>query len=390
MPRFSERIAFNVPEIHGAELEYVAAAIARGSLSGNNAFARHCAAWLAETTGAAGAFMTASCSAALEMSARLVGVGPGDEVIMPSFTFVSTASAIVRCGGVPVFVDVDPETLNIDPRAVADAITPRTRAISVVHYGGVAADMQALGDIARSAGLPLVEDAAHSLGATWRGQALGAIGQLGTLSFHDTKNLQCGEGGALLVNEPALVPEAEIMHNRGTNRAQFTRGEVDRYTWVGEGSNYLMGELSAAYLWAQLERAEAITAARRAIWDSYWDAFAELEQRGWVRRPVVPDDCEHNAHIFHLLLPDRARRDALIAALDERGVQSVFHYIPLHASPAGYKFGRVAGSMAITDDVSDRLVRLPLWSGLGEARAARVIDAVEAAVSHSARQPLAV
>ncbi|HEY6888079.1 MAG TPA: dTDP-4-amino-4,6-dideoxygalactose transaminase [Solirubrobacter sp.] len=376
MPRIPERIPFNVPEVHGAEQQYVRHAIDGSPLSGNGAFGRRCANWLEDTTGTAHAFMTASCSAALEMSARLAGVGPGDEVIMPSFTFVSTASAVARCGGRPVFVDVDPETFNVDPRAVANAIGSRTRAISVVHYGGVAADMQAIMDLARRAGLIVIEDAAHSVGASWRGRALGSIGDLGTLSFHDTKNLQCGEGGALLVNEPALVPEAEIMLNRGTNRAQFARGEVDRYTWVGEGSNYLMSELNAAFLWGQFERAEAVTEARRALWRTYWEAFAELEQHGTVQRPVIPDECEHNAHIFHLLLPDRARRDALIAALDEQGVQAVFHYVPLHSSPAGRKLGRDGGSLAVTDDISDRLVRLPLWAGLGEARIARVIASV--------------
>ncbi|MDA0163876.1 dTDP-4-amino-4,6-dideoxygalactose transaminase [Solirubrobacter ginsenosidimutans] len=380
MPRIPERIPFNVPEAHGAEATYVRKAVEGGALSGNGTFGRLCAEWLQRRSGTARAFMTSSCSAALEMSTRLAGVGPGDEVIMPSFTFVSTASAVVRCGGRPVFVDIDPETFNLDPVAVANAIGPRTRAISVVHYGGVAADMQAIMDVARRAGLIVVEDAAHCVGATWRGRALGTIGDLGTLSFHDTKNLQCGEGGALLVNEPALVPEAEIMLNRGTNRAQFARGEVDRYTWVGEGSNYLMSELNAAYLWAQFEQADAVTEARRALWRTYWEAFAELERQGTVQRPVVPDECEHNAHIFALLLPDRARRDALIAALDEQGVQAVFHYVPLHSSPAGRKLGREGGSLAVTDDISDRLVRLPLWAGLGEERVARVIASVRTAL----------
>src|SRR5262249_53893527 len=246
----------------------------------------------------------------------------------------STATAVVRCGGVPVFADIDPETLNLDPLAVANAIGVRTRAIYVIHYGGVAADMEALEELALRAGLTLVEDAAHSVGATCGGRALGSIGRLGTLSFHDTKNIQCGEGGALLVNDPELTRDAEIMHSRGTNRAQFTRGEVDRYTWVGEGSNYLMGQLAAAFLWAQLEHAAAVTDERRAIWQRYFEAFADLEASGAVRRPVVPADCEHNAHIFYLLLPSRGHRDALIAALDELGVQSVFHYVPLHSSPA--------------------------------------------------------
>ena len=391
MPRTSpDRIPFNVPQARGAELLYVRHAIESGALSGNGAFARRCAQWLEQETGAIRAFMTPSCSAALEMSTRLADVGPGDEVIMPSFGFVSTATAVVRCGGVPVFADIDPLTLNLDPLAAASAIGPRTRAMTVIHYGGVAADMEALTSLALRTGITLIEDAAHSVGATWRGRALGSIGRLGTLSFHDTKNVQCGEGGALLVNDPELASEAEIMHSRGTNRAQFTRGEVDRYTWVGEGSNYLMGELSSAFLWAQLEHAGAVTEERRGIWQRYWDAFADLEARGTVRRPVVPDDCEHNGHIFYLLMASRAHRDALIAALDEMGVQSVFHYVPLHSSPAGERFARTAGPLRVTDDISERLVRLPLWAGMDDQRVERVVDSVYAALSHRSARAVAV
>ena len=385
MPRFSSsRTPFNRPLTIGPELENLREVVAAGALSGGGAFGQRCAAWLTETTGAAGAFMTPSCSAALEMSARLCGVGPGDEVIMPSFTFVSTATAVVRAGGVPVFVDIDPDTLNIDPAAVEAAITPRTRAIFVIHYAGVAADMEALGTIASRSGLPLVEDAAHAIDARWRGRALGSIGTLGTLSFHDTKNVHCGEGGALLVNDARLLAFAEIMHTRGTNRAQFSRGEVDRYTWVGEGSNYLLGELNAAFLWAQLERVADVTAARMDVWTAYREAFAELEERGVARRPVVPAGCEHNAHIFYLLLNSREARDGMIAALAESGIQSVFHYVPLHSSPAGLALGRCAGDLRVTEDVADRLVRLPLWFGLGAAEAERVIAAVNSALTSRA------
>ena len=384
-----ERIPFNRPCSAGAEPDHLRAALSGGRLAGNGDFARRCEGWLRARIGSSAALMTASCSMALEMAVRLAGVRPGDEVIMPSFTFVSTATAVVRAGGQPVFVDVDPATLNIDPAAMADAVGPRTRAACVVHYAGVACDMEAVGEVARKAGLTVIEDAAHAIGASWRGRPLGSIGDLAALSFHETKNLQCGEGGALLVNDPALGGEAEIMHNRGTNSAQFHRGEVDHYTWVREGSNYLMNELSAAFLWGQLERADAVTAERRRVWLTYWDAFSVLEARGIARRPIVPDDCEHNAHIFYLLLGGRAERDALIAALAAAGVQAVFHYVPLHSSPAGRRLGRAAGLLPASDAVSQRIVRLPLWPGLGEARTARVIDAVHAALGVGASQPLA-
>jgi dTDP-4-amino-4,6-dideoxygalactose transaminase len=384
------RIPFNRPQAAGPELLHVRAALAGGALAGNGPFGRRCEAWLREEIGAAAAFMTPSCSAALELAMRLSGVGPGDEVVMPSFTFVSTATAVVRAGGVPVFVDVDPDTLNIDPDAAAAAIGPRTRAICVVHYGGVACDMDAIGSLARAAGLRVIEDAAHSICASWRGRPLGSLADLATLSFHETKNLHCGEGGALLVNDPELVERAEIMHNRGTNRAQFARGEVDRYTWVDEGSNHLMPELAAAFLWGQLELAGAVTAIRRGLWRQYWDAFAELEARGVARRPGVPDDCEHNAHIFYLLLSSRGARDALIDDLAERGVQAVFHYVPLHSSPAGRALGRTSGALTVTDEVSERLVRLPLWAGLGEDGVARVAEAVHAALAEPAACGLAL
>ena len=384
-----ERIPFNRPRIVGAEPAHLRAALSGGRLAGNGDFTRRCAGWLRDRLGSSATFMTPSCSAALEMAIRLAGVRAGDEVIMPSFTFVSTATAVVRSGGTPVFVDVDPATLNVDPALAAEAVGPRTRALCVVHYAGVACDMEAIGDLARRAGLTVIEDAAHAIGASWRGRPLGSIGDLAGLSFHETKNLQCGEGGALLVNDPALAGDAERMYNRGTNSAQFHRGEVDKYTWVREGSNYLMNELSSAFLWGQLERAEAVTAERRDLWMTYWDAFSELEARGVARRPVVPDDCEHNAHIVYLLLDGRAERDALIAALAAEGVQAVFHYVPLHSSPAGQRLGRAAGSLPVTEAVSERLVRLPLWPGLGEPRAARVIDAVYAALGVAASRPLA-
>ncbi|MGA2929016.1 MAG: dTDP-4-amino-4,6-dideoxygalactose transaminase [Solirubrobacteraceae bacterium] len=384
-----ERIPFNRPAAAGAELMHVGAALAGRDLAGNGHYARRCAEWLRDRVGSQAAFMTPSCSAALEISARLAGVCDGAEVIMPSFTFVSTATAVVRAGGTPVFVDIDPATLNVDPAAVAAAVGPHTRALCAVHYAGVGCDMQAIGELAQRAQLTVIEDAAHGNGASWRGRPLGSIGDIATLSFHETKNLQCGEGGALLVNDGALVAEAEPMYNRGTNRAQFARGEVARYTWVREGSNYLMGELNAAFLWGQFECADAVLAERLAIWSTYWHAFDELEARGVARRPVIPADCSHNAHIFYLLLEGERERDALIAALAAADIQAVFHYVPLHSSPAGRRFGRTAGKLHVTDAVSARMVRLPLWPGLGAERVARVIDAVYAALALGARRPLA-
>ncbi|HEX4282692.1 MAG TPA: dTDP-4-amino-4,6-dideoxygalactose transaminase [Solirubrobacteraceae bacterium] len=381
-------VPFNRAQTVGDEMTHVDAAVAGGRLAGNGRFARRCAAWLRERIGCGAAFMTPSCSAGLEMAARLAGVRAGDEVIVPSFTFVSTASAVVRAGGTPVFVDIDPKTLNLDPEAAAAGMGPRTRAIAIVHYGGVACDIDSIRALARGGGLVVIEDAAHAIGATWRDWPLGSLGHLAALSFHDTKNLQCGEGGALLVNDAALIADAERMHDRGTNRGEFARGEADHYTWIGEGSNYLMSELSAAFLWGQLERADAVTAERRSLWATYWDGFAELERRGVARRPVVPPGCEHNGHIFYLLLEDRRRRDALIKALAAERIRATFHYIPLHSSPAGQRFGRVSGDMRVTDSVAGRIVRLPLWPGLGEDGAARVIAAVYAALGVGTRIPL--
>jgi dTDP-4-amino-4,6-dideoxygalactose transaminase len=304
-PRVLNPIPFNRPQLVGDELMHIDSAVAARGLAGNGPFARRCATWLEEHIDCGAAFMTPSCSAGLEMAARLAGVCEGDEVIVPSFTFVSTASAVVRARGTPVFADTDPETLNLDPEAAAAAAGPRTRAIVTVHYGGVACDIDALGALARDAGLMMIEDAAHALGATWRERPLGSLGHLAALSFHDTENLQCGEGGALLVNDARLIADAELMHDRGTNRGQFARGEVDHYTWISEGSNFLMNELSAAFLWGQLERADAVMAERHAVWSAYWDGFEDLEARGLARRPVVPDECDHNAHIFYLMLEDR-------------------------------------------------------------------------------------
>ena len=323
--------------------------------------------------------LTHSCTGALEMSALLAEVGPGDEVIMPSFTFASTANAFVLRGATIVFVDVDPDTLNVDPQRVADAVTPRTRVIVAVHYGGVGCDMEALGAVAREHRLLLVEDAAQGIGAALEGRALGAIGDLGTLSFHETKNISCGEGGALLVNDPALAERAEILQEKGTDRQRFARGEVSHYTWVDVGSSFVMSDVVAALLAEQLERVEPITTARLAIWDAYHAAFEGLERDGVVRRPVIPPGVQHNAHLYRLMLSDRAARDAVIARLAADGISAYFHYVPLHSSPAGRRFGRVHGPIDVTDSAAGRLVRLPLWVGLGDDDVARVAQGIAAA-----------
>ena len=327
-------------------------------------------------TGARAVLLTPSCSAALEMIGHLAQVGPGDEVIMPSFTFVTTATAFVLRGAVPVFVDIRPDTLNVDERAVEAAVNERTRAIMAVHYAGVGCDMDALAAIADRHDLLLLEDAAQGVMASYRGKPLGAIGDLGAVSFHETKNVTCGEGGALLINDDRWVERAEILHEKGTNRGLFFRGEVDKYTWVDVGSSYVMSDLNAAFLWAQLEHAEEITRRRLAIWHQYHAAFESLETVGWLQRPTIPSTCRHNAHMYYLLMNDREERDALIDRLDERGVNAVFHYVPLHSAPAGVRFGRAAGPLPVTDAASDRLLRLPLFAGLDEVGTKRVIDAV--------------
>lgn len=356
-----EPIPFNRPHATGHELSYIQEAIDNGHLSGRGPFGARCADWLEARTGTRRALLTSSCTSALEMAALLAGVGEGDEVIMPSFTFVSTANAIALRGAVPVFVDIRADTLNMDESLVADAVTPRTKALLAVHYAGVGCELDDLAELAGRSGLALIEDAAQGALATHRGRALGTVGSMGCLSFHETKNVHCGEGGALLVNDPELVDRAEIVQEKGTNRARFVRGEVDKYTWVDLGSSFLTSEVNAAFLWAQLEGADHITKRRLRIWDLYDERFADLEKRGTVRRPVVPPHTGHNAHMYYLLLEDRVARDRLIAGLAQVGVHAVFHYVPLHSAPAGRALGRAAGPLPVTDRTSDGLVRLPLW-----------------------------
>jgi len=373
------RLPFNRPLRTGGEAERVAAAFDRGWTGGNGPASEHCQTLLRDLTETDTVLLTHSCTGALEMCALLADVGPGDEVILPSFTFCSTANAFVLRGATPVFVDVDPVTLNIDPARVADAVTPRTRVVVAVHYGGVGCQMGPLSEICRAHDLLLVEDAAQGVGATLDGAALGAIGDLGALSFHETKNISCGEGGALLVSDPRLADRAEILQEKGTNRQRFQRGEVDQYTWVDVGSSFLMSDVTAALLAEQLERVEQITAARLAIWDAYHAAFEPLEQAGVVRRPVIPAGASHNAHLYRLMLVDRGARDRLIAALAADGISAYFHYVPLHSAPAGRRFGRVHGPMDVTDAAAGQLVRMPLWVGITEDDVARVAQGVAAA-----------
>jgi dTDP-4-amino-4,6-dideoxygalactose transaminase len=368
-------IPFNKPYMTGRELDFIAEAHRNGHLSGDGPFTRRCHAWLERTTGARRALLTHSCTAALEMAALLLDLEPGDEVIMPSFTFVSTANAFVLRGAVPVFVDIRTDTLNIDERLIEAAITPRTRAICVVHYAGVGCEMDAIEAIAARHGIAIVEDAAQGILATYRGRPLGAIGALGALSFHETKNVISGEGGALLVNDARFVERAEIIREKGTNRAQFFRGQVDKYTWVDVGSSYLPSEIVAAFLAAQIEDADAITARRIALWNRYHEAFAPLEAAGHLRRPIVPAHCGHNAHMYYVLLENLDARTRFISSLKSSDIHPVFHYVPLHSAPAGRKYGRASGNLAVTDQTSDRLVRLPLW--LPDLEQARVIEAVE-------------
>jgi len=371
-----DAIPFNKPYMTGRELGYIAEAHANGHLSGDGPFTRRCHAWLEATTGARKALLTHSCTAALEMTALLLDLAPGDEIIMPSFTFVSTANAFVLRGAVPVFVDVRADTLNLDETLIEAAITPRTRAICVVHYAGVACEMDAIAAIAERHGLVVIEDAAQGILSTYKDRPLGALGALAALSFHETKNIIAGEGGALLVNDDRYSERAEIIREKGTNRSQFFRGQVDKYTWVDVGSSYLPGEIVAAFLAAQMEEAERITRERLAIWSRYHEAFAPLEASERVRRPIVPAECRHNAHMYYLLLRDVDERTRFIATMKANGIHPVFHYVPLHSAPAGRRYGRASGELAVTDRSSDRLVRLPLW--LPDMDQSRVIESVEA------------
>lgn len=381
----SEPIPFSRPFVAGSELSYLEQAIAARDLAGGGEFTERCQAWLREATGSPLALLSHSATGALEAAAMLAGLGPGDEAIMPSFGYPTMATAAVRQGATPVFVEIDPVTLNLDPEAVATAVGERTRAVFAVHYGGVACEMERLGEITARHDLALVEDAAHCLLAEQDGRALGSIGDLGAISFHATKNVTSGEGGALLVNDPALAERAQVIWDKGTNRAQFLRGEIDRYSWVDVGSSFGASDLTAAFLLAQLEAAEEVTARRRAIWGRYHEAFAELEREGLAQRPPAPLGSVHNGHVYYLMLPSGEVRGAFIERLREQGIATAFHFVPLHSAPAGKRFGRVAGSLDHTEDAAARLVRLPLFAELGEDEVERVIEATRSAVHELSR-----
>lgn len=375
-------IPFNKPYMTGRELAYIAQAHGNGHLSGDGAFTKRCHAWLEERTQASHALLTHSCTAALEMSALLLDLRPGDEVIMPSYTFVSTASAFALRGAVPVFVDIREDTLNIDERLIEAAITPRTRAICVVHYAGVACEMDTIMEIANRNNLKVVEDAAQAIMSTYKGRPLGTIGDLGALSFHETKNIISGEGGALLCRDNETGERAEIIREKGTNRSRFFRGQVDKYTWVDIGSSFLPGEITAAFLTAQIEEADAITAQRLDIWNRYHAWATDHETAGHVRRPMIPLDCTHNAHMYYMLLPSLEHRTTFIRRMREQGIQTVFHYIPLHSSPAGMAHCKSPFEMSVTNSVSDRLVRMPLWIGI-EKHLDQILSAADEAIRSS-------
>lgn len=374
MKKMNERIPFNWPHMTGKELYYIAEAHFNGSLAGDGPFTKRCHGWLEERAGCHKALLTHSCTAALEMAALLLDIQPGDEIIMPSYTFVSTANAFVLRGGVPVFIDIREDTLNLDERLIESAITPRTRAIAPVHYAGVACEMDTIMSIAKRHQLKVIEDAAQGVMASYKGRVLGSIGDLGAYSFHETKNVISGEGGALLVNDPELTLRAEIIREKGTDRSRFFRGEVDKYTWQEVGSSFLPGELIAAFLWAQLEEAERITQQRLASWQRYHDLLEPLEAKGILRRPIVPDDCQHNAHMYYVLLAPEIDRQRVLDEFKRNDIWSVFHYVPLHSSPAGRKYGRTHGALDVTSKQSERLVRLPMWVGLTEEQQVKVVD----------------
>jgi dTDP-4-amino-4,6-dideoxygalactose transaminase len=369
-------IPFNRPYATGKETLYAAEAHGNHHLSGDGAFTKRCHRWLEEQTGTAKALLTHSCTSALDLAAMLLDIKSGDEVILPSFTFVSTANAFVLRGATPVFVDIREDTLNLDERLIEAAVTTRTRAIVPVHYAGVSCEMDPILDIAKRHDLKVVEDAAQGILAGYKNRALGVIGDVGTFSFHETKNIISGEGGSLLVNDPALAQRAEIIREKGTDRGRFFRGEVDKYTWQDIGSSFLPNEMTAAFLWAQLEQAREITTDRIAIWRRYHHMLEPLEQLGLIRRPIIPEHCQHNGHIYYILLAPGVDRQPVLDALKKKNIAAVFHYVPLHSSPAGMRYGRAHGELPMTDSLSSRLIRLPMWIGLSEDQQQRVVEAL--------------
>ena len=370
-------INFNIPPYVGIEDKYIMDAIGKHKICGDGEYTKKCNKWLEEKTGAVKVLLTTSCTHATEMAALLCDIQPGDEVLMPSFTFVSTADAFVLRGAKVVFVDIRPDTMNIDEKKIEAAITKKTKAIVPVHYAGVSCEMDTIMDIARRHNLWVVEDAAQGVMSKYKGKALGTIGDFGCFSFHETKNYSMGEGGALLIKSPDMIEPAEIIREKGTNRAKFFRGQIDKYTWVEAGSSYLPSELNAAYLYGQLENAQKIFDDRMASWNNYFEALKELEDEGKIELPTIPEGCEHNAHMFYIKCKDLEERTKLISYAKEQGVMMVFHYIPLHSAPAGKKYGRFDGEDIYTTKESERLVRLPLYYGLSTTDRNKVIDVIK-------------
>lgn len=369
-------INFNEPPFTGKELEYVNEAVLAKKICGDGQFTKKCNTWLEKNTGTKKAMLTTSCTHATEMAAILLDIKPGDEIIMPSYTFVSTADAFVMRGGVPVFVDIRPDTMNIDETLIEQAITDKTRAIVPVHYAGVGCEMDVIMKLAEKYNLAVVEDAAQGIMASYKGQALGTFGDFGCFSFHETKNFSMGEGGALLIRDEEFVEKAEIIREKGTNRAKFFRGQIDKYTWVEAGSSYLPSELNAAYLWAQLEMANEINDKRLSLWEQYYMELQRLREKEYIELPSIPDSCQHNAHMFYIKVKDAEERDKLIKYMKERDILTVFHYIPLHSAPAGKRFGRFCGNDIYTTKESERLLRLPMFYQLKDEQVSYVCDSI--------------
>jgi dTDP-4-amino-4,6-dideoxygalactose transaminase len=374
----AQRIPFNKPFISGKELEYVTQAITAGQIASDGQFTKSCAGLMEQTFGIAKVLMTPSCTAALEIGAILCDLQPGDEVILPSYTFVSTANAIARLQAKPVFVDIRPDTLNIDEQLIEQSITARTKAIFPVHYAGVSCEMDSIMEIAARHGLTVVEDAAQGVNARYKGRPLGSIGHLAAYSFHETKNYVCGEGGALCVNAPEHVERAEIIRDKGTNRSRFLRGMMDKYTWVDVGSSYVPSEINCAFLYAQLEQLDTISQRRRDIHEFYHHHLAPLEQSGWLKLPSIPAECESNYHMFYVLLPNTNVRDGLIANLKQHGIAAPFHYVPLHTAPVGMSFGYREGDLPVTESLSSRLLRLPFYYDLSEIEQMQIVTRIQA------------
>lgn len=376
-----DNIPFNKPYLTGQEVLYLKEVMQNRHFSGDGQLTRFCHRWLEENTRCYKALLTPSCTAALEMAALLLDIKPGDEVILPAYTFVSTANAFVLRGATPVFVDIREDTLNIDESLIEEAITPRTQAIVPVHYAGVACEMETILAIAQRHGLHVIEDAAQGVMAYYQGKALGSLGDLGAYSFHETKNISSGEGGALLINNSKFAQRAEIIREKGTDRSRFCRGEIDKYTWQDVGSSFLPSEMTAAFLRAQLETADQITQMRQIIWQHYHTLLEPLERDGLLRRPQIPPGCQHNAHMYYLLLPAHCDRQMILSELKKRQIQAVSHYVPLHLSPAGKSFGRTHGTLTKTEELSERLIRLPLWPGLSLAQQDYIVESLASIIT---------